>query len=293
MDDPLLDVSAHALSYVSSHDGGRIRVLDSGGTGDIVLFAHGYLLDLTIWALVYPPLIAAGYRVIAFDQRGHAGTTTGSECNSSIAARDYRTILEHFDVRQATLVAHSMGGFLALRFCLDYPTVAQRLRRIVLLGANAGAVARGSLQNQLQIPLLRAGIMPYAWRVAPLGRALMRPLFGENADPRHVEATRTMLARQDVSRSLPLLRAMCFEDYYARLSEIPIETSVWCGELDRTCPPWHSRELGAKLPRASTHWLPRLGHMVMYEAPHVVVDAVRQPAPKRAAEQGSSTFRLP
>jgi hypothetical protein len=35
--------------------------------------------------------------------------------------------------------------------------------------------------------------------------------------------------QRDVDRSLPLLRAMCFEDYYARLHEISIETTVLCG----------------------------------------------------------------
>lgn len=271
------------LTFVESHDGGRIRVFDSGGDGDVVLLAHGYLLDLTIWDLVAAPLIAAGYRVLAFDQRGHAQSESGEPCTAVAAARDYRTLLEHFDVRNGTLVAHSMGGFLALLFCLENPGVAKRLQRLVLLGANAGAVARGSLQNQLQIPLLRAGLIPYAWRLPPLGRALMRPLFGRAADPDFVEATRQVIAKQDVQRSLPLLRAMCFEDYYARLHEIPIETTVLCGDLDQTCPPWHSRELGAKLQRATSRPLPGMGHMLMYEAPQPVIDAVCEPASQRSA----------
>jgi hypothetical protein len=55
------------LKFVLSRDGGRIRVFDSGGSGDVVLLAHGYLLDWMIRGLVVAPLIAAGYRVLAFE----------------------------------------------------------------------------------------------------------------------------------------------------------------------------------------------------------------------------------
>jgi pimeloyl-ACP methyl ester carboxylesterase len=218
--------------------------------------------------------VAAGYRVITFDQRGHAGTSGTAPCTSAAAARDYRTLLEHFGVRDGTLVAHSMGGFLGLLFCLEHRDAAKRLRRLVLLGANAGAVASGSLQNKLQIPLLQSGVMPYLWRVAPIGNALVRGLFGREPDPQFVKATRAILLGQDVRRSLPLLHALCYENYYARVREIGVETVVLCGEFDRTSPGWHSQELGANLPHATNRWLPDVGHMLMYEAPQAVVDAV-------------------
>src|SRR4029077_16043937 len=139
----------------------------------------------------------------------------------------------------------------------------------------AGALAQGSLPNKLQIPLLRSGLMPYLWRIPPVGRALMRPMFGRTPESPLIEVTRKMIVRQDVARSHPLLHAICYENHYARLRDIPIETIVLCGELDRTCPAWHSRELGAKLPRATNFWLPEVGHMLMYEAPQAVVDAIR------------------
>jgi pimeloyl-ACP methyl ester carboxylesterase len=272
--------ATQAVSYTAQEhelptaDGGSIHC-GSIGRGPTVLLAHGYLLDHSLWDPVLSRLAAAGYRVVAFDQRGHAASREGSEGSSAAAAAaDYRTLFEHFGVDGATLVGHSMGGFLSILFCLQYPELSRRLRRLVLLGGNAGAVAQGSLQNRLQIPLLKLGFMPRLWKMPRLGRQLVAQLFGRDPDERWLESTRSMLLQQSIPRSLPLLRAMCYENYYARLGEIATDTRVVCGELDSTCPAWHSQRLGQTLPQASNTWLPGVGHMLPYEAPDAVCQAI-------------------
>lgn len=261
---------------VTTSDGGRIHC-SWAGSGPTVVLAHGYLLDHGIFEPLLRALAGSGYRAIAFDQRAHARSVPGSTgSGSAAAASDYAALLEHFEVQDGVLVGHSMGAFLGLVFCLQHADVARRrLRRLVLLGPNAGAVSRGSLQNRIQSPLLRSGLLQPMWRTRSLGRALVRPLFGADPDPRQVEQVREILARADVPASLPLLHAMNHEDYYAQLGQIPFDVRVLCGELDRTCPPWHSRRLGRELPRASVQSLPRLGHMLCMEAPQLVLDAVR------------------
>jgi pimeloyl-ACP methyl ester carboxylesterase len=49
-----------------------------------------------------------------------------------------------------------------------------------------------------------------------------------------------------------------------------------CGEMDRTCPRWHSERLGKELPNAHNVWLPRVGHMLCYEAPQAILDALQR-----------------
>jgi non-heme chloroperoxidase len=267
----------HAIkeAYLRGRDGNHIYCVESG-TGPTVLLAHGYLLDLNVYDPLLERLVALGYRVIAFDQRGHRRTTVGSHGNgSAAAASDYGALIEHFEIDDAILVGHSMGGFLALVFCLRNPDLARRLKRLVLLGAHAGAVAVGSLQNRLQMPLLKSGMLKPLWRFPVTGKPLVGQLFGRAPDPAHVELTRQTLLRQDIRASLPLLHAMSYENYYDRLPEISVPTRVVCGELDRTCPAWHSRRLGNELPRAQIRWLPGIGHMLGYEAPEAIVDAVR------------------
>jgi non-heme chloroperoxidase len=255
-------------------DGGSIHCI-SAGSGPTVLLAHGFLLDLSLYQPVFERLVQRGYRVVSFDQRGHGATRDGSTGNGPAAAvSDYHVLLEHFGANGATLVGHSMGGFLSLLFCLQYPTQVERMRRLVLLGANAGAVAEGSLPNRLQMPLLESGFLPKLWRVPALGRALMKPLFGKRKDPEWLELTRKMLVSQELSRTLTLLRAMNIENYYDKVSSIAIETRIVCGRLDSTCPAWHSERLGKELRNATNIWLPEAGHMLPFEAPDTILSAI-------------------
>src|SRR5437868_9527983 len=50
-------------------DGSRLRIIDSGN-GTPVLLIHGIGASLYAWRYAVPPLVTAGYRVVAFDNRG-------------------------------------------------------------------------------------------------------------------------------------------------------------------------------------------------------------------------------
>jgi len=215
--------------------------------------------------------------VIAFDQRGHGASTIGRDgLGSAALASDYAALLDHFGVEGGTLVAHSMGAFLSIVLCLREPALAnRRLQKLVLLGPNAGSVARGSLQNRLQIPLLKTGLLRRLWTRPGIGRSTLKSsLFGRDPDPRWVEATRQILLRQREQLSFPMLSAMLNEDYYGRLGEISLPTTVLCGDLDRTCPRWHSERLGSSLPNASYVSVAGAGHMIPYEAPAAILAAL-------------------
>ena len=263
-------------AHLPAADGGSIHCI-SAGSGPTVILAHGFLLDVSSYQPIFDRLVQRGYRVVAFDQRGHGGSRDGSAGTSPAAAvSDYHVVLEHFGTEGATIVGHSMGGFLGLLFCLQYPEQMRRLRRLVLLGANAGGVAHGSLSNKIQMPLLEAGILPKLWRVPGLGQSLMKPLFGQKQEPQWLERTRKMLISQDVRRTLPLMRAMNHENYYDKLSAITVEARIVCGRLDRTCPSWHSERLSKELPNARGRWLPGIGHMLGFEAPDEIISAITE-----------------
>lgn len=262
-------------AIVRRPDGSALYTVRAGDGRPVVL-AHGYLMEHCVYDDVFAQLVARGFTVIAFDQRGHGRSTIGSEgVSAAVLADDYRAILEHHQVKDATLVAHSMGSFLALTFCLRHPQVARaRLQRLVLLGATAGAVAVGSLQNRLQVPLVKSGLIKPLWRWDLTGPALIRQLFGAHVEPAWLEETRTILLRQDTRRTLPVLRAMLDDDLYPRLSEVPIDAVIITGDRDGTCPTWHARRLAAELPSATLSWLAGIGHMISYEAPACIVEAV-------------------
>jgi len=272
-----MDLPDGLSTFIARDDGTRLRCI-SAGQGPALILAHGIFNDLRSFNLVRGSLIDKGYQVIVFDQRGHGASTIGSDgLGSKQMAGDCKAVLEHFGVRDGVLVGHSMGAFLSVVLAECFPDVVrERLRGMLFIAGHAGIVAKGSIQNRLQIPLVKAGLMPAILSSEWLGRAFTRTVFGRVADREFVEATRLILASQKLKVMTPLVDFQVQEDHYPGLASIGVETVVLCGERDRTCPRWHSERLGAEIPSARNVWLPDIGHMVVYEAPNSVENAVTQ-----------------
>lgn len=256
-------------------DGTRIRTVVAG-SGTPVVLVHGYGASVTEWNIVWERLLANRHRVIAFDQRGHERSTVGRDgVGSASMAGDCLAVLRHFEVRDGVLVGHSMGGFLALRLLLDNPAVARRLRGLVLFASFAGAIFEGSPQNRLQIPLLRAGILQRIAATRTGGTLFGASLSGHDPSPAEIDAFLEVFLRQDHRPITPILKAFGAEDRYPRLGEITVPTVVISGGADRTAPPSHSDRLAAGIPFARQVRVDRKGHLLSWEAPDALVDAIR------------------
>ncbi|MDR7278343.1 alpha/beta fold hydrolase [Catenuloplanes atrovinosus] len=80
------------------------------GSGQPVVLIHGYPLDGHSWEKQQAALLAAGYRVIAYDRRGFGQSsqpTTGYDYDTFAA--DLNTVLEKLDLTDVVLVGFSMG----------------------------------------------------------------------------------------------------------------------------------------------------------------------------------------
>ena len=156
---------------------------------------------------MWDELLGRGYRVIAFDQRGHGRSTIGSAgIGSETMAADDAAVLDHFDVHDGVLVGHSMGGFVAIRAVLDHPEIPQRLRVLVLFATWAGRILDGAPQNRLQIPLLEYGIFQRLMRTRTGGVLLgahgrQAPVTGDDrGGRRHVPPAEPRAAAADPAR---------------------------------------------------------------------------------------------
>ncbi|HEX5542733.1 MAG TPA: alpha/beta hydrolase, partial [Micromonospora sp.] len=80
------------------------------GSGQPVVLIHGFPLSSTAWEKQVPPLLAAGYRTIAYDRRGFGKSSqpgTGYEYDTFAA--DLNALMQELDLRDVVLVGHSMG----------------------------------------------------------------------------------------------------------------------------------------------------------------------------------------
>jgi non-heme chloroperoxidase len=257
-------------------DGTVLRAL-AAGQGPPVVFVHGYTATIIEWNVVWDELVARGFRVIAFDQRGHGRSTLGSGgVGSAAMAADVAAVLEHYDVRDGVLVGHSMGGFVTIRALLDYPELAQRLRGLVLCATWAGRILQGAPQNRLQIPLMERGILQRLLRSQTFAVLFMAAQCGSRPSPAMVSVFLEVFTQHldEHGPLIPIVRAFSHEDRYPRLPEIAVPTVVMVGSTDRTTPISHSRRLAAGIPGARLVTVPAAGHLLNWEGADELVKVV-------------------
>jgi len=103
-------------------------------SGSPVVLIHGWPLSGRSWEDQVAALIEAGHRVITYDRRGFGKSSQpyGGYDYDTFAA-DLAALLEHLDLRDATLVGFSMGGGEVARYISRYGT--DRVSKVVLAAA--------------------------------------------------------------------------------------------------------------------------------------------------------------
>jgi 3-oxoadipate enol-lactonase len=116
-------------------NGQRIHYTDTGGDKPVVIFSHGFLMDLTMFDHQVEALRDT-HRCIAWDERGFGLTEwDGRPFSYWDSADDCIGLLTHLGVDRAVLAGMSQGGFLSLRAALRYP---ERVRGLVLIDTQSG-----------------------------------------------------------------------------------------------------------------------------------------------------------
>jgi len=122
------------LTVESAGDAGVELYYEDHGSGSPVVLIHGWPLSGRSWESQVPALIDAGHRVITYDRRGFGWSSQPWEgYDYDTFAADLHALMEHLDVRAATLVGFSMGGGEVARYIGTYGT--GRLRGAVFAAA--------------------------------------------------------------------------------------------------------------------------------------------------------------
>jgi pimeloyl-ACP methyl ester carboxylesterase len=204
-------------------DGVRIAFVDipaSKEPGDPVLLIHGFASTHAInWVntLWTKTLAAAGYRVVAFDNRGHGQSDKLYEpaaYHSSVMAEDGRRLLDHLGIERADVMGYSMGARIAAHLALEHPA---RVRSVLLGGIGI------KLVEGVGLPVGIADAME-----APLAASLADPMqrmfraFAEQtksdlkALAACIRGSRQVLSRDEVARiRAPALVAVGTKDEVA------------------------------------------------------------------------------
>jgi pimeloyl-ACP methyl ester carboxylesterase len=137
--------------------GNRLRYVDSGGSGPVIVLLHGMGNDSEAWAFNTPAL-SRNFRVIALDQLGY-GKSDKPLVNYRVALWvDFLDrFLRELKVEKVSLVGASLGGWIAASYALEHP---DRVERLVLISTGGYPLPEGVGEKELRLlnPSTRAEV---------------------------------------------------------------------------------------------------------------------------------------
>lgn len=271
----VVDLDGARPFKVEQADGAVLEGVAAGpDSGPLVVLSHCWTGTRATWEPVAARLVAAGCRVVLYDQRGHGASTMGAGAPTvEQLGEDLAAVLETVDARNAVVAGHSMGGMAAQALAVVRPDiVAGRVRALVLAGTAGFGVAAGLRAAPVRLVTGHRGVERLL--AGPLGPALARGAVGRRPRQAHLVATR------DAFLSLPgdvrqqFLIAFQAMDFRPGLGGVAVPTTVVVGSRDLLTPPRLGRALAAAIPGAHLVEVPGAGHMLPYEEPDVLAEII-------------------
>lgn len=281
----------HARRTVVTPDGVRlsVRVLshpDASATTPTVVLAHGWTLSSESWMPVVHALADEDVRIVLWDQRGHGRSPLGLRRRdiptASIAAlgQDLHAVIANLVPATSPLVlaGHSMGGMTVMAYAGQFPEeLRARGRGALLLATASHGLHMGRTPGEMTFMKVLALGLPVAPGPVITEKSQRAFLFGTDADPAHVRATRDQVAATPLPTLGAFYGALCRLDEKESLAALAdLRVRILVGDADRLTPPVHSENVADGIPGSLLRVLPGKGHMLTYEATDEVVRALRE-----------------
>jgi non-heme chloroperoxidase len=211
------------------------------GSGQPVVFSHGWPLSSDAWEDQMFFLASRGFRCIAHDRRGHgrsSQTWTGNDMDAY--AEDLAKVVETLELKDAVHVGHSTGGGEVARYIGRYGT--KRVAKAVLISAVPPLMLK-TPSNPEGTPIevfneLRAGVLADR---SQFFQDFSAPFFGANRPGAKVsEGLRHAFWRQSMQCGLPgayeCIKAFSETDLTEDLKKFDVPTLVIHGDDDQIVP---------------------------------------------------------
>jgi len=255
--------------------GGRLNVLDEGAGPPIVLL-HAGIANLRAWDAMTPALVAAGHRVVRYDQRGFGETVTEDVPFSNRA--DVVALLDALAIGRAALVGNSRGGTVAFDTAIEFP---DRVAAVIGVGAGLGGFDGGGTPLEYELieamdalesadppdPAAIADIDVRAWVDGP-GQPETRVAAAVRDAVREMDAD---IYRAGRVNGQPIALDPVAND---RLAALRVPVLAVAGALDFTESAAMARHLEANAPNARALIWDDVAHMIGMEVPERLAEAI-------------------
>jgi non-heme chloroperoxidase len=239
------------------------------GTGQPVVFSHGWPLDSDAWDDQLNLVASNGFRGVAHDRRGHGRSSQPWDGNDmDTYADDLSELIEELDLHDVILVGHSTGGGEVTRYVGRHGT--SRVAKVMLVGAIPPLMLK-TAANPGGLPLeifdqLRAGLLADR---SQFYEDLSAPFYGANRPGSNVsqgvrDAFWLMSMQVGLKAAYDCIKAFSETDLTEDLKRIDVPTLIVHGDDDQIVPIADSALLSSKIvPGATLKVYPGAPHGLM------------------------------
>jgi len=233
------------------------------GSGDAVVLLHGFPLSREIWDAQVRAL--TGFRVVAMDLRGmgRSRVVDGPYLMESLAG-DVAAVLDALSIERATLVGHSLGGYVALAFARMY---VERLARLALVCSRIAADTpeRAAHRFELADDAERSGSSA---RIIDEMRGATLGAKTRQSRREIVEKFNKIAEKNDPRGLAAMLRGMALRDGADDIAgDLGMPVLVVAGEEDPGIALVESEGTAAAFPSGKLALMEGSGHVPMLETP--------------------------
>jgi pimeloyl-ACP methyl ester carboxylesterase len=240
----------------------RLWVTDSGGAGDAIILLHANTGTSENWQKQTPALVAAGYRVIAFDRPGWGKSAVREGLKPVSVAEDLNDLADHLKLSTFHLIGVAGGGYIALDYAAWRP---QRLKSLIV-----GASGLGLVGDEEADTFRKQAAIPGFSQQPPEVREMSPSYRGTN--PQGVVRWKEIEAHAaQPGAVVPPLRTPNTD---AKVASITTPILVIAGDVDLTTPSAAIRLWAKHLRSYDWALIPEAGHSVAWEEPEAFNQAV-------------------
>jgi sigma-B regulation protein RsbQ len=251
-------------------------VNETGHGEPALVLLHGFGTDQTIWRTLVQRL-AGMRRLVLYDHMGSGASNLAQYVPDRYGAlegyaEDLIDVLDALDLRDATIVAHSVSGMISLLASLR----TDRIGRLIMIGSSARYLNDVGYEGGFEASDVEELLDLMALDFEGWARTLAPRVMDQPERPALTTELVYSFSRANPDVTRRFARATFMSDHRGALGACPVPTLVLQASADVVVPLAAARFLAEGIPQARLEMLPSRGHYPHVSAPDAVAEAIKR-----------------